>query len=74
MEQLIPWLIFCMAVLLLCLFRPGAARIFVGVFFIIMAVGVNTVLSVTAPEQHPKNMLHVLRPSQRRTAAKGALT
>lgn len=163
MEQLIPWLIFCFTVLLLCLFRPGAARIFVGFFFIIMAVGVNVVLSIIAPEQfvklgtdtpliplydwffrnivapapqligilaatgeavlgllilsggrrtrlgligaiiflivitplgiwtlpnpvlaaglawlltkeHPKNVLHVLRPSQRRTAANGALT
>jgi hypothetical protein len=43
MQQLIPWLVFCLAVLALCLSRPRAARIFVGVFFIIMAVGVNVV-------------------------------
>jgi hypothetical protein len=54
MEQLIPWLIFCIAVSLLCLFKPNAARIFVGVFFIIMAVGVNVVLSIVAPEQFVK--------------------
>ena len=54
MAQLIPWLIFCVAVSLLCLFRPNAARIFVGVFFIIMAVGVNVVLSIVAPEQFVK--------------------
>ena len=42
------------AVSLLCLVRPKAARIFVGVFFIIMAVGVNAALSIAAPEQFVK--------------------
>ncbi|MCX8455981.1 hypothetical protein [Paenarthrobacter ureafaciens] len=51
MEQLLPWLVFCTAVSMLCLFRPNAARIFTGIFFIIMAVGVNLVLSISAPEQ-----------------------
>ncbi|WP_139003363.1 hypothetical protein [Arthrobacter crystallopoietes] len=51
MEQLIPWLIFCLAVLAFCLLRPNAARIFIGIFFIIMAVAVNALLSVLAPEQ-----------------------
>lgn len=51
MEQLIPWLIFCVAVSVLCLVRPHAARIFVGIFFIVMGVGVNLVLSFVAPEQ-----------------------
>lgn len=54
MEQLIPWLIFCIAVSGFCFSRPHAARIFVGVFFIIMAVGVNIVLTVLAPEQFMK--------------------
>lgn len=51
MEQLVPWLIFCLAVSALCLVRPNAARIFVGVFFIIMAVAVNVLLSIVAPDQ-----------------------
>lgn len=51
MEQLVPWLILCIAVSALCLIRPNAARIFVGVFFIIMAVAVNAVLSIIAPDQ-----------------------
>ena len=54
MEQLIPWLIFCIAVSVHCLVRPFAARIFVGVFFIIMAVGVNVVLTLVAPDQFMK--------------------
>lgn len=49
MEQLIPWLAFCCAVLALCIFKPNAARIFVGIFFIVMAVAVNGVLSILAP-------------------------
>jgi hypothetical protein len=31
--------------------RPYAGRIFVGVFFLVMAVGVNVVLVLVAPEQ-----------------------
>ena len=54
MEQLIPWATFCIAVLVLCLVKPRAGRIFVGIFFIIMAIGVNAVLSVAAPDQFVK--------------------
>lgn len=54
MEQLIPWLIFCTAVLVLCVIRPHAARVVVGIFFIVMAVAVNVVLSIVAPDQFIK--------------------
>ncbi|SDP84321.1 hypothetical protein SAMN04487914_1574 [Arthrobacter sp. ok909] len=50
MEQLIPWLVFCTAFLALSLWKPPAARIFLGVFFILMAVAVNLVWSLVAPE------------------------
>jgi hypothetical protein len=43
--------VFCLLVLLLCLVRPYAGRIFVGIFFLIMAVGVNVVLLLVAPDQ-----------------------
>lgn len=46
-----PWTVFCLLVLLLCLIRPYAGRIFVGIFFLIMAVGVNVVLVLVAPDQ-----------------------
>lgn len=49
MEQLIPWLMFCLAVLVVCLVRPGAGRIFTGLFFLVMAVGVNGVLVLISP-------------------------
>ena len=42
---------FCLLVLLLCLVRPYAGRIFVGIFFLIMALGVNVVLVLVAPDQ-----------------------
>jgi hypothetical protein len=49
-QQLIPWLIFCAAFLLFSLVRPNGARIFIGIFFIVMALGVNALLSFLAPE------------------------
>lgn len=51
MEQLIPWLVFCLAFLVFCFARPNGARIFIGIFFIVMALGVNLLLSFVAPEQ-----------------------
>ncbi len=51
MQQLITFAVFCLLVLLLCLVRPYAGRIFVGIFFLIMAVGVNVVLVLVAPDQ-----------------------
>jgi hypothetical protein len=50
MSQFVPWLVFCLLVLAAALIRPRATRYFIGVFFIVMAIGVNWVLSITAPE------------------------
>jgi hypothetical protein len=50
MEHLIPWLVFCAVFLAWSLWKPAAARIFLGVFFILMAAAVNLVLSLVAPE------------------------
>ena len=51
MQQLITFAVFSMLVLLLCLVRPGAGRIFLGIFFLVMAIGVNVVLVLVAPGQ-----------------------
>jgi hypothetical protein len=51
MEQLIPWLVFCLAFLVFCFIKPNGARIFVGIFFIVMALAVNLLLSFVAPQQ-----------------------
>jgi len=50
-QQLITFAVFSMLVLLLCLVRPGAGRIFLGLFFLVMAIGVNVVLVLVAPGQ-----------------------
>ena len=39
-------------VLLLCLVRPYAGRIFVGIFFLIMAIGVNVVMVFVDPNSY----------------------
>jgi hypothetical protein len=50
MAQLVPWLVFCLLVLALALTLPRTARVFLGVFFVLMAVGVNWTLSLVAPD------------------------
>jgi len=44
--------VFCLLVLLLCLVRPYAGRIFVGIFFLIMAIGVNVVMVFVDPNSY----------------------
>ena len=41
--------VFYLLVLTLCATRPGAGRIFVGIFFLVLATGVNALL--IAPDQ-----------------------
>jgi hypothetical protein len=50
-EQLIVSAVFSLLVLVLCLVRPNVGRIFLGIFFLVMAVGVNVVLVFVAPDQ-----------------------
>jgi hypothetical protein len=49
MAQMVPWLVFCLLVLGLALVLPRTARAFLGLFFVLMAVGVNWALSLVAP-------------------------
>jgi hypothetical protein len=44
--------VFCLLVLLLCLVRPYAGRIFVGIFFLAMAIGVNVVTVFVDPNSY----------------------
>ena len=44
------WTAFCLVALGLALWRPGAGRLVLGIFFIIMAVGVNVVFVLAAPD------------------------
>lgn len=49
MERLLIWLVFVLAVLALCWFKPNAARIFLGFFFIVMGIGFHIVLILLNP-------------------------
>jgi hypothetical protein len=50
-QQLTTFALFGLLVLVLCLLRPGAGRVFMGLFFLVMAIGVNVVLVLVAPDQ-----------------------
>jgi hypothetical protein len=56
----VPWAVFCLLALLLCLVGPYAVRIFVSLFFLIMAVGVNIVMVLAAPDQFVVLPLYLL--------------
>jgi hypothetical protein len=51
MQQLITSAVLSLLVLILCVLRPNAGRIFLGHFFLVMAIGVNVVLVFVAPDQ-----------------------
>jgi hypothetical protein len=40
-QQLTTFALFSLLVLLLCLVRPGAGRIFMGIFFLVMAISAS---------------------------------
>jgi hypothetical protein len=50
MSEMIPWLTFCVLFALMCVLTPRIARIFTGVFFIVMAIAVNWVVAIVAPD------------------------
>lgn len=51
MDEKIIWSIgFVLVVMILCYLKPNIGRIFLGFFYIIMALGVNTVLVFTNPQ------------------------
>ena len=52
MEQLVIWAVFCLLVLGLCLVRPNAGRVFLGIFFLLMAIGVNVVMVFVDPDSY----------------------
>lgn len=52
MQQLVIWAAFCLVLLALCLVRPNAGRIVVGLFFLVMAIGVNVVTVLVDPDSY----------------------
>ena len=53
-QPTIVWAVVCLGALGLCLWRPELGRVVLGVFFIVMAVGVNVVLVLVAPDAFVK--------------------
>ena len=51
MQQLITSAVLSLLVLILCVLRPNAGRIFLGLFLLVMPIGVNVVLVFVAPDQ-----------------------
>jgi hypothetical protein len=49
MEQLVIWLVFVLVVLVCCWLKPNAARIFLGLFFIVMGIGFHLILILRDP-------------------------
>src|SRR5664279_2526337 len=49
-QQTVIWGTFCLLAVAASLWRPRATRIGLGVFFIIMAIGVNAAYAVVAPD------------------------
>jgi hypothetical protein len=51
MDEKIIWSIgFVLVVMILCYVKPNIGRIFLGFFYLVMALGVNTVLAFTNPQ------------------------
>ena len=44
--------VFVVAVVMLCLIKPNAARIFLGLFFLVMALGINGFFTLTNPQSY----------------------
>jgi len=49
-QQTVIWAAFCLVALGLALWRPEAGRLVLGIFFISMAIGVNVVFVLAAPD------------------------
>lgn len=53
--MLIPFIVssvFVLAVVILCFIKPNAGRIFLGLFFLVMAIGVNGSFTFTNPQAY----------------------
>jgi hypothetical protein len=51
MDEKIIWSIgFVLIVIILCIVKPNIGRIFLGIFYLIMAIGINLVNAITNPQ------------------------
>lgn len=55
MDEKIIWSIgFVLVVMILCYVKPNIGRIFLGIFYLIMAIGINLVNAITNPQSTVK--------------------
>jgi hypothetical protein len=69
--MIIPFIVssvFVLAVVILCLVKPNASRIFLGFFFLVMAIGVNSSFTFTNPQGYVEYASGGLLPLHRDTA------
>lgn len=66
LTRIVVWSAFVLAASLLCLLRPQAARLFVGVFFGVMGLGVHGFLVITNPQGYVGFAEQALLPLHRR--------
>ena len=57
--------VFVVAVIMLCLIKPNAGRIFLGLFFLVMAIGVNGSFTFTNPQGYVEYASGALIPFHR---------
>jgi len=51
MDEKIAWsIVFVLMVMTLCVVKPNAGRIFLGIFYLVMALGINMVNAFTNPQ------------------------
>jgi len=60
--------VFILAVVILCLTKPNAGRIFLGLFFLVMAIGVNGSFTFTNPQAYVEYASGALIPIYRNIA------
>ena len=66
--MLIPILVssvFILAVVILCLTKPNVGRIFIGIFFLVMAIGVNGLFTFSNPQAYVEYASNALIPLYR---------
>ncbi len=51
-NSVIVWLIFVLSVAVMCLVKPNAERLFIGLFFLVMAIAVNMIIALTNPQSY----------------------
>lgn len=57
--------LFILAVVILCLIKPNAGRIFLGLFFLVMAIGINGSFTFTNPQAYVEYASGALNPLYR---------